>query len=110
VAWYGQSQCISLTLNARADFFAINDYLKPVSAMYLTPQSIDHWTQTGDWANLFVQIQRLLPGDISKFPLHANLTVPQRDGSPIPFPLAFVHAGWPSQLLFTYRQKFPGSP
>jgi len=30
VAWYGRHQCVWLTLNAQDDFFAINDYLKPV--------------------------------------------------------------------------------
>ena len=41
VAWYGQHQCVWLTLNAQDDFFAINDYLKPVQALYLTPETMD---------------------------------------------------------------------
>jgi hypothetical protein len=41
VAWYGQRQCVWLTLNAQDDFFAINDYLKPVHALYLTPETMD---------------------------------------------------------------------
>jgi hypothetical protein len=41
VAWYGQRQCVWLTLNAKDDFFAINDYLKPVQALYLTPVTMD---------------------------------------------------------------------
>ena len=41
VAWYGQRQCVWLTLNAQDDFFAINDYLKPVQALYLTPETMD---------------------------------------------------------------------
>jgi hypothetical protein len=41
VAWYGQRECISLTLNPKEDFFAINDYIKPVNALYLTPKSMD---------------------------------------------------------------------
>ena len=41
VAWYGQRQCVWLTLNAQNDFFAINDNLKPVQALYLTPQTTD---------------------------------------------------------------------
>jgi len=109
VAWYGQSQCVSLTLNARTDFLAINDYMKPISALYLTPQTIDRWTQAGDWGNLLLQIERILPGDNSKYPLKMNLILPQRDQS-IAFPLNYLQAGWPEQLLFTYRQKWPGSP
>jgi hypothetical protein len=41
VAWYGQRQCVWLTLNAQDDFFAINDNLKTVQALYLTPQTTD---------------------------------------------------------------------
>jgi len=41
VAWYGRRQCLWLTLNAQQDFFAVNDYLKPVRALYLTPQTMD---------------------------------------------------------------------
>jgi len=41
VAWYGQRQCVWLTLNAKDEFFAINDYLKPVQALYLTPETMD---------------------------------------------------------------------
>jgi len=41
VAWYGRHQCVWLTLNAQDDFFAINDYLKPVQALYLTPATMD---------------------------------------------------------------------
>jgi hypothetical protein len=110
VAWYGQSQCVTLTQNARFDFFAINDYLKPISALYLTPQTVDHWTQSGDWGNLFLQTMRVLPGDNSRYPLVLNLTIPQRDGAGIPFPLTYLQAGWPMQLLFTFRQHWPTAP
>jgi hypothetical protein len=41
VAWYGHRQCVWLTLDAQDDFFAINDYIKPVQALYLTPETID---------------------------------------------------------------------
>jgi hypothetical protein len=51
VAWYGNHQCVWMTLNATADpqnpvewqesFFAINDLLKPIHALYLTPRSLD---------------------------------------------------------------------
>ncbi len=109
VAWYGQSQCMWLTVTARVDFYAVNDFLKPISALYLTPQTVDRWTQSGDWANLFVQTLRVLPGDDSRYPLRVNLSLPQRDGTPIPFPLNYLQAGWPIQLLFTYREHWPGS-
>jgi hypothetical protein len=41
VAWYGQRQCVWLTLNPQNDFFAINDNLKAVQALYLTPLTTD---------------------------------------------------------------------
>ncbi len=41
VAWYGQRQCVWLSLDAQTEFFAINDYLKPVSALFLTPETLD---------------------------------------------------------------------
>jgi hypothetical protein len=41
VAWYGQRQCLWLTLNAKSDFYAINDYLKPVKGIYFTSLTMD---------------------------------------------------------------------
>jgi 4-amino-4-deoxy-L-arabinose transferase-like glycosyltransferase len=62
VAWYGQRQCTWLTLNAQDDFFAINDYLKPVQALYLTPETMDDkfasdWVRAEEhsWGNFILQ-------------------------------------------------------
>jgi hypothetical protein len=41
VAWYGHRQCVWLPLNAKKDFFAINDDIKTVQALYLTPETMD---------------------------------------------------------------------
>jgi hypothetical protein len=41
VAWYGNHQCVSLTANAQSEFFALNDYIKTVKGIYLTPESLD---------------------------------------------------------------------
>lgn len=41
VAWYGHRQSVWLSLNAKDDFFAINDYLKPVLGLYLTMETMD---------------------------------------------------------------------
>lgn len=61
VAWYGDRQCVWLTRDSQSDFFAINDYLKPVQALYLTPLTMDgkfvsDWVQTRDvsWGNFIV--------------------------------------------------------
>ncbi len=80
VAWYGQRQCVWLTLNYQDDFFAINDYLKPVQALYLTPETTDakfasSWIRADDhtWGG-FV-LQAVAQGKIPvSFPLtHAPL-------------------------------------
>jgi len=75
VAWYGQHQCVWLTLNAQNDFFAINDNLKTVQALYLTPQTTDakflsDWVLSGErsWGSFIILgvMQNQIP---SGFPL-----------------------------------------
>jgi hypothetical protein len=76
VAWYGQRQCTWLTLNAQDDFFAINDYLKPVQALYLTPKTMDtkfasDWIRADEhsWGNFI--LQAVAQGKIpTSFPLN----------------------------------------
>jgi hypothetical protein len=109
VAWYGGYQCVSLSLNAHYDFFAVNDLFKPISALYLTPRTVDRWTQADDWGNIFLQTVRALPKDESKYPLRLGLMLPREDGPPVPFTLDYLQAGWPSRLLFTFRPHWPGS-
>jgi 4-amino-4-deoxy-L-arabinose transferase-like glycosyltransferase len=41
VAWYGDRQCMWLTLNAQDDFYAINDYQKAVRGLYLSRATTD---------------------------------------------------------------------
>ena len=41
VAWYGRRQCVWITRNFRKDFFTINDEMKPIQALYLTPRTTD---------------------------------------------------------------------
>lgn len=65
VAWYGDRQSVWMTLYATVDrnkphewdesFFAINDMLKPVAALYLTQRSLDsrfqsQWLRAGEWS------------------------------------------------------------
>jgi len=99
VAWYGQCQCVWLTLNYKADFFAINDYQKPVQALYLTPAYLDsrflsQWARPGEknWGefvlNCLNERNRGQPGPPAGFPLqHWQL---QRL--------------WPDQFVLTFRQ------
>jgi len=62
MAWYGDRQCIWFTQNAESEFFAVNDYLKPVKALYLTPETMDNrflsqWVRAGEhsWANFILE-------------------------------------------------------
>jgi hypothetical protein len=45
VAWYGNRACLWTTLDAGNgapyDFYAINDYMKPIKALFLTPITMD---------------------------------------------------------------------
>jgi hypothetical protein len=75
VAWYGHRQCVWLTLNSKDNFFAINDYLKPIKALYLTMETTDgrfisDWARAGEdsWGKFVLQavVQNQIP---SGFPL-----------------------------------------
>jgi hypothetical protein len=62
VAWYGDRQAVLLTLDAQAQFYQLNDLIKPVGALYLTPVSLDakflsQWALGGSemsWGNLII--------------------------------------------------------
>jgi hypothetical protein len=75
VAWYGDRQCAWLTLNWQDEFSAIDKNLKPVQALYLTPQTMDgkfisDWMEGGErsWGSFIMQVlnEKRLP---DKFPL-----------------------------------------
>jgi hypothetical protein len=70
VAWYGNRQCIWLTLNATVDpkaknsretIFELNDFIKPVRGLYLSPRLMDgrfltEWVQGGElgWGSFVI--------------------------------------------------------
>jgi 4-amino-4-deoxy-L-arabinose transferase-like glycosyltransferase len=104
VAWYGQRQCVWLTLKCKPDvhdssthedFFAINDYLKPINALYLTPLTTDtrfltQWIRTGDqsWGRFILDtmVKMKVPDD---------------------FPLSQMPTGWmPEQVVLTDWQRW----
>jgi hypothetical protein len=78
VAWYGNRQSVWLTLNAQEDFFAVNDFLKPVNALYLTPETMDsrflsQWYRSAEksWGS-FIMDHVLKKNEVPpNFPLHS---------------------------------------
>jgi hypothetical protein len=95
VAWYGQRQCVWLTLNTQDDFFAISDNLKTVQALYLTPQTMDgkflsDWMLSGErsWGNFITKAvfqNQITPG----------------------FPLRYAPTGFlPERLFLTDRERW----
>jgi hypothetical protein len=70
VAWYGQRQCVWLTLNDQDDFFAINDYLKPIQGLFLTSETMNSKlasdclrSDQNTWGNFVLQavVQKRIP-------------------------------------------------
>jgi hypothetical protein len=98
VAWYGKRQCIWLTLDAQDDFFAVNDYVKPVRALYLTPQTMDgrfvsQWVRGGEKGWGIFLIDAVL-----------------RQQIPSGFPLRKMPKGYlPDQLFLTDRERWPAA-
>lgn len=41
VAWYGDRQCVWTTINSQYEFSQLNDYIKPVNALYLSLNTLD---------------------------------------------------------------------
>jgi len=113
VAWYGQSQCLWLTLNPQS-FVDITDYQKPIQELYLTNITIEsrlltHWILALEegWGNLVLQSQAFVAQ--GPWPKRINLQVRQAGGSPASFPLHYWQPGWPDQFLLTAREKWPKS-
>jgi 4-amino-4-deoxy-L-arabinose transferase-like glycosyltransferase len=99
VAWYGNRQCVWLTLNAQNDFYAIYDYKKPISAIYLTPVTMDsrflsQWVRTSEYSWGSFAIESLLKREL-----------------PPQFPLKKSPAGFlPEQLFLTDKDRWTASP
>lgn len=85
VAWYGNRQSVALTLDAQNEFYALNDYLKPVKALYFTPVTLDakflsQWVRPGgdrSWGMLIMSAmtkEELPP----RFPLSKSPRLPQQ--------------------------------
>ena len=99
VAWYGQRESIWLTLNTRADFFAINDYFKPVRELYLTRVTLDSRFP-----------QQLMQTEEQTWPKLIIETMFNKEG-PARFPLRKSVPGWlPEQFLLTDWERWRKTP
>jgi hypothetical protein len=95
MAWYGQRQCVLLTLKATADvsdpythedLLSISDYQKPIVTLYITPRTTDSrfysdWVAAGEisWGSFI--IQSLESGEVPpNFPLRKMQKVWMRTG------------------------------
>jgi 4-amino-4-deoxy-L-arabinose transferase-like glycosyltransferase len=100
VAWYGQAQSVWLTLDSQTDFFAINDYEKPVRALYLTQVTLDN--------RFLSQWVKSKHKSWEKFVLDWLFRRAEKQaGPPQGFPLTYWQQGgfWPDQFLLTFREK-----
>lgn len=85
VAWYGNRQSVWLTLDAQGEFYTLNDYIKPVRALYLTPIALDarllsQWVRGGtdrSWGELIIgsMLREELPRG---FPLVKSYRLPEQ--------------------------------
>ena len=95
VAWYGDRQCVWTTLNSQSEFFQFNDYVKPVSGLYLTLNTLD--------ARLFTEC---LEGGADNWGNFVLKTVVANQ-IPAQFPLRMAPSGLRSGLFLTDRQRWP---
>ena len=98
VAWYGNRPCVWFTLDWQDDFNAVNK-LKPVQALYFTPQTMDgkfvsEWMEGSErsWGNFLFQAldEKRVP---DKFPLTKA-------------PAGFI----PEQMFLSDRERWPVAP
>ena len=109
-AWYGYSQCAWLTLSV-GDFFTINDFQKPINALYLTPLTIEKRNKAPEWGFVLTQAElshytAMTQNKQGEWPRQASFGFP-----PTVLPLHFWQGGspivWPNIFLLTSRQHWP---
>ena len=95
VAWYGDRQCVWLTLDWQDDFDAIDKNTKPIHGLYLSPQTMDgkfvsEWMEASEhsWGGFLLQVLN-------------DKRVPDK------FPLTKAPAGFfPEQMFLTDRERW----
>ena len=94
IAWYGDRQCVWLTKNTTAEFFGINDFIKPVNGLFLTLNTLD--------ARLFTDCLHGGNGSWSSFVYQSAVA----NKIPADFPLRQSPAGLSSGLFLTDKQRW----
>jgi hypothetical protein len=99
VAWYGDRSCVWITLDhgkkGESDFFKINDFQKPIQALYLTPMTMD--------SKFLTQMLKSPDGEWCRFVLDSIL----RTNVPTGFPLKKAPTGFfPEQVFLTDRVRW----
>jgi hypothetical protein len=94
VAWYGSRSCAWATINSNYEFFLFNDYLKPVSGLYLTLNTLDQRL-----------ISECLQGGTDSWGNFAFKNVAANQVPPH-FPLKVAPYGLISGLFLTDRQRW----
>jgi hypothetical protein len=126
MAWYGNVQSLWLTLNAQ-DLVDITDYQKRVQVLYLSRRMLDRpfytgWIEENEsyWGNVILQAIAGVSQDPTRWPKQVNLALRHQDLPPLlsvdqgrsppnypMLPLHYLQAGWPAQLVLTYRDRAP---
>lgn len=104
MAWYGQRPCVWLTLNSQSEFLAINDYQKPIQALYLSQQIL-----RSPFADLLVKDEQGWGAFVLNCMVRKGEKLP-----PVPqdFPLHYLQAAefkGVAQFILTAREKWPES-
>jgi hypothetical protein len=116
MAWYGQAQCVWLTLDPQTDFLAINDDCKPVQALYLAQTRIEGvfttvLSKAAPWDKFLMSVTMQLWDNLSKDPERAWPRPVQVRTARGTFPLQNVQVvGLPQMLLLTSRPEPPRPP
>ncbi|MCU0772374.1 MAG: glycosyltransferase family 39 protein [Verrucomicrobia bacterium] len=100
VAWYGNRQCVWLTLDLAKDFYAINDYQKPVKGLYLTAVTMD-----AKFVSNFLRTGEFSWGDFMMKTMYKNEL-------PRDFPLRSAPTGilfWPEEIFLTDWNRWRAS-
>ncbi len=104
VAWYGNRRCVWVTLDAgatprKSDFFAINDFQKPIQGLYLTQLTMN--------AQFLSQMLKGQEWAWGRFVLESLL----RTNVPAGFPLKQAPSGFlPDQLFLSDRVRWKSQP